>query len=129
MERRNTVQREIVLKAVRRLRTHVTADEVYSEVRSDFPTVGRGTVYRNLNVLAEEGKIRKIEVPGEADRFDFTVTEHYHVKCTVCKKLFDVDMEPVPDLMDKIKDSHGMQFIRHDVMFTGVCPGCQKKNV
>lgn len=129
MERRNTVQREIVLKAVRRLRTHVTADEVYSEVRSDFPTVGRGTVYRNLNVLAEEGKIRKIEVPGEADRFDFTVTEHYHVKCTVCKKLFDVDMESVPDLMDKIKDSHGMQFIRYDVMFTGVCPGCQKKNV
>lgn len=129
MERRNTVQREIVLKAVCRLHTHVTADEVYSEVRTDFPTVGRGTVYRNLNVLAEEGKIRKIEVPGEADRFDFTVTEHYHVKCTVCKKLFDVDMEPVPDLMDKIKDSHGMQFIRHDVMFTGVCPGCQKKNV
>lgn len=129
MERRNTVQREIVLKAVRRLHTHATADEVYSEVRSDFPTVGRGTVYRNLNVLAEEGKIRKIEVPGEADRFDFTVTEHYHVKCTVCKKLFDVDMEPVPDLIDKIKDSHGMQFIRYDVMFTGVCPGCQKKNV
>ena len=129
MDRRHTIQREIVLKTVRRLHTHVTADDVYGAVRAEFPAVGRGTVYRNLNILAEEGEIRKIEVPGEADRFDFTIAAHYHVKCMTCKRISDVDMAAIPQLPDTIKDSRGGQVTLCDVAFTGICPECRKKNI
>ena len=70
MKRRNTVQRSLVYEAVNRLKSHATADEIYEAIVSEHPSVSRGTVYRNLNQLAEEGEIRKILVPGGADRYD-----------------------------------------------------------
>ncbi len=127
MVRRNTVQRDLVLTTVRKLHRHVTADEVYNEIVKDYPSVGRGTVYRNLNVLAEAGDIRKLEIPGEADRFDFFTAEHYHVKCIRCKKVFDVEMDVIPNLLDKVKDKHGVEFIDCNIIFTGICPDCQKE--
>ena len=51
---RNTIQRQLVLSAVRQLQNHPTADEVYQEVQKNCPTISRATVYRNLKLLAEE---------------------------------------------------------------------------
>ena len=63
MERRNTIQKALILRAVCELKRHLTADEVYEFVKKDHPSIGKGTVYRNLAILAEEGAIRKVEVP------------------------------------------------------------------
>lgn len=68
MIRRNTIQRTLVLEAVNQLRNHATADEIYEKIVSEHPHIGRGTVYRNLQLLAESGEILKTEVPGGADR-------------------------------------------------------------
>lgn len=126
MERRHTIQKELVLNAVRSLRSHVTADEVYSVITRDHPAVGKGTVYRNLNILAEEGEIKKVEIPDGPDRFDFTLAEHYHVECVKCGNIFDVDMEAMPDLMGRIHDSRGIRFLSYDILFRGICPKCQE---
>ena len=48
MERRNTIQKDLVLKTVQELKRHLTADEVYEFIKKEHPTIGRGTVYRNL---------------------------------------------------------------------------------
>ena len=88
MERRNTIQRDIVLKAVRSLGNHASADEIYSCVSKDYPSIGKGTVYRNLNILAEEGEIRKVEIPEGPNRFDHSVGKHYHITCIKCGKVF-----------------------------------------
>lgn len=127
MERRNTIQKELVLQTVRKLRKHLTADEIYQFIIEEHPSVGKGTVYRNLNILVEEGKIRKIAIPNGSDCFDFTLEEHYHVRCVCCGNVFDVDMEVVPDLKKNIQDSHGIRFIDYDILFRGVCVACQDK--
>lgn len=125
MERRNTIQREMVLNAVRSLRSHVTADEVYTFIVKEHPNIGKGTVYRNLNILAEEKEIKKVEVPEGPTRFDHTLQEHYHVKCVRCGKVSDVEMEALPDLWEKIRDTKGIQYLEYDVIFKGICPDCQ----
>ena len=61
MKRRNTIQKDLVLKAVQQMKSHVTADAVYEFIKKDYPTIGKGTVYRNLGILVEEGAIRKVE--------------------------------------------------------------------
>ena len=61
---RNTIQRQLVLSAVRQLQNHPTADEVYQEVQKNCPTISRATVYRNLKLLAEEGEIRLRNISG-----------------------------------------------------------------
>lgn len=125
MERRNTIQKDLVLKTVQELKRHLTADEVYEFIKKEHPTIGRGTVYRNLKILVEEGAIRKVEVPDGSDRFDFTLKDHYHVKCVKCGDVFDVDMEQLPDLKAKIRDTHGMEFLGYDIFFKGICPACR----
>ncbi len=108
------------------MKGHVSADEVYDFVHEEHPSIGKGTVYRNLNILAEEGKLKKIELPT-SDRFDFTVKDHYHVRCVKCHDVYDVDMEVLPDLMEKIKDTCGIQFLEYDILFKGICPACLKE--
>lgn len=125
MERRNTVQKELVLGAVQSLRSHVTADMVYQFVVKDHPSVGKGTVYRNLNILAEEGAIKRILISNGSDRYDFTTADHYHVQCVECEELFDVDMDYIPDMESKIHDTHGIQFLDYDILFHGICKDCQ----
>ena len=128
MDRRNTIQKELVLKAVNELKRHVTADEVYDFIKKDYPTIGKGTVYRNLGVLVEEGLVRKVEIPDGPDRFDFTLKNHYHVRCVKCGEVFDVDMDVITDLEERIRDTHGMEFLSYDISFKGVCPTCREKN-
>ena len=127
MVKRNTIQRAMVLDAVNKLKCHATADEVYQIVVNEHPNISKGTVYRNLNQLAEMGEIRKIEVPGNADRFGHRCHDHYHARCLKCGKVFDVEMDYIKDLEKQIKDAHGFQFSGHDLMFKGICPDCQKK--
>lgn len=127
MQQRNTIQKELVRKAVFEMKRHVSADEVYEFIRADYPTIGKGTVYRNLSVLAEEGSIRRVEIPDGPDRFDFTLPEHYHVRCVKCGAVSDVDMEVLPDLLRNIRNTHGMEFLSYDILFKGICPACRNK--
>ena len=57
--RRNTIQKDLVRDAVYEMRRHVTANEVYEFIKEAYPTIGKGTVYRNLDILVEEGADRK----------------------------------------------------------------------
>ena len=127
MARRNTIQRSLVLEAVNKLHCHASADEVYDEIKKEHPTISRATVYRNLNLLAEMGQIRRLELPGGADRFDHICTNHCHIKCRVCGHLFDVDMDFVNGLERGIRDAHGFDFNGYDILFHGVCPACKEE--
>ena len=122
---RNTIQRSAILATVNCLKSHPTADEVYDEISKTYPTISRATVYRNLNQLWEGDCINKIEVPNGADCFDHIVTKHYHIKCSTCGKVFDVEMEYIEDLEKSIRNSNGFDFSGHDIIFKGVCPKCK----
>ena len=84
METRNTIQRALVLEAVRRFAGHGTAEELYQAVAQRYPHISKGTVYRNLQRLCELGEIRRVEVPDGADRYDRILEDHYHVRCDGC---------------------------------------------
>ena len=129
MIKRNTIQRALVLEAVNKLKCHATADEIYNLVVSEYPNISKVTVYRNLNQLADSGEIRKLEVPGGADRFDHRPHNHYHARCLECGDVFDVDMDYISDLEKKIRDTHGFFFQGHDLMFKGICSECRKKTL
>lgn len=128
MNKRNTVQRALVLEAIKELQCHPTADEVYNYIVKKYPDISRGTVYRNLNLLSEIGEIRKREIPAGADRYDHMCHDHYHAKCLKCGRVFDVDMAFITDLERSIQDTHGFQFTGHDIVFKGICPECNTKS-
>ena len=88
-------QREAIKEFLAGTKEHPTADTVYMHVREEFPRISLGTVYRNLNLLADIGEITKITTPDGGDRFDAVTNPHYHVICTSCGRVIDLEMEPL----------------------------------
>lgn len=128
MIKRNTIQRSLVLETVNKLQCHATADEIYEAIVKEHPNISKATVYRNLKLLSEMGKIRKMEIPGGADRFDHQCHDHCHVRCEKCGRVFDVDMEYVTGLEQNIRNTHGFAFTGYDILFRGICPDCQESS-
>lgn len=123
---RRTIQRTLVFETVNKLKNHAPAEAIYEELSRTHPAISRATVYRNLNTLAAEGKIRKLAVPDGADCYDHVPSQHYHVRCEKCGRMFDVDMDLLVDLDKRIRDPHGFVFTGHDVIFRGICPACRE---
>lgn len=123
---RNTKQRQLVMQAVQALRNHPTADEVYQHVTQHHPKVSRATVYRNLNLLAERGDIQRVSHLNAADRFDFKLEPHYHLRCVECNRVFDVALPYQDNLMQKVPNPEGFAFLGYEITFSGICPACQQ---
>ena len=124
--KRHTIQRGLVLDAVRSLHTHPTPADVYDAVSQKHPSISRATVYRNLAVLADMGEILRIKVPGGADHYDFREDCHYHGICRECGAVCDVEM-PGFDVKASVSDSHGFTIEDHALVFSGLCPECAAK--
>ena len=126
--KRNTLQREIVHRAILSMQGHVTADMVYERIHAAHPSISRATVYRNLRMLEAEGRILRIEVPGSADCFEARVREHYHIRCARCGKLFDAKLPYMPKLveMEQAADS-AFEICACNLLFVGYCPDCRKE--
>lgn len=128
MQARNTNQRKLVLDLMTGNKTHPTADEIYELARKRDAHISRGTVYRNLNFLAQSGEILKINVPNGADHFDSTLTEHFHFCCKKCGKMWDVPGNvkiETGTALKKMSDD-GFLVTERNLVFTGFCPDCRE---
>ena len=128
MVKRNTIQKQIVLDMVKELRNHPTADEVFGAIALKHPSISRGTVYRNLNSLVDDGALRKIKVPDAADRFDHFLEPHYHIKCTKCGKFEDLMIPYKKDIIENVSKYTDYQVQDYEIVFYGVCSSCNEKN-
>jgi len=123
---RLTTQRQIILEELSKVKTHPTASELYDMVRKRLPRIGLGTVYRNLELMADNGMILKLEVGGTQKRFDATTNTHYHIRCSECGKVDDIDTPVMDTLVQAASESSSYQILGHHVEFTGLCPECQQ---
>jgi Fur family ferric uptake transcriptional regulator len=131
---RMTHQRKIILEEVKRVHTHPTADEVYEIVRKRIPRISLGTVYRNLDTLAKNGLIKKID-PGQGHpqmRFDGKTEDHYHVTCMGCGSIEDLPMNSRADALDDLTrtllKATEYRIAGHSLDFYGLCPLCTKED-
>ncbi len=103
---RYSKQRELVLQTVEQLCDHPTAEEIYDEAAKECPGLSLGTVYRNLNSLVDAGRVRRVSIPGKADRFDHTLCWHSHLYCTVCGGVADAEVDE-KQVMKLVKNQKG----------------------
>ena len=123
-ERRFSHQREQIYQAVYTSREHPTAEMVYQWLKPEMPKLSLGTVYRNLQQMAEDGRL--MELDGPVTRFDATVQPHTHLRCSRCGCVADGDLAYDMGL-DQETIAQGWQITGHDLMFRGICPACAGK--
>ncbi len=123
-KQRNTCQRQLLRTLVQDNVTHPTAEEIYEAARKVMPEISRGTVYRNLGVLAENGEILHLKVPFGPDHYDSTLKGHYHFLCRCCHKMQDVSLPYLSHLQEDLPELPGCRVEEHQLLLYGVCQNC-----
>ncbi len=124
---RMTSQLDAILRQLQSPNVHLSADEIYSRVREEIPSVSLGTVYRNLEVLTRAGLLRKLNIAGNQKHYDGGLHRHYHVRCTECGRLSDVSAAPFGDI-NSSAEADGFDIHDHELEFEGVCHACRDKH-
>ena len=119
-------QRELILQALKDNPVHPTADCLYSCLKDANPELSLATVYRNLNLLADNGIINRVSGLDGSAHFDHNTHKHYHFICSKCNKVYDVPYDIAPDLEAKTTAATGLKTESADVVLHGICPDCQK---
>ncbi len=125
--RRNTRQKEAILRILRGTRTHPTADCIYEETKKEIPNISKGTVYRNLKVLQGNGQVSELNLNGAESRYEARREDHYHFRCELCGRVIDIDI-PIDKKLDRrIARKTGLKISCHQLEFRGLCHDCQRK--
>ncbi|UCH10439.1 MAG: transcriptional repressor [Fidelibacterota bacterium] len=120
---RKSKQRDAILQVLQGTDSHPTAEWIFSRVRREIPNISLGTVYRNLNQLADGHLIQRIFDDGHL-RFDANLHRHDHFRCIHCQRILDLEVELV-GLDEAISDDDRFNATGYSLEVTGVCNECQ----
>jgi Fur family transcriptional regulator, peroxide stress response regulator len=122
--KRATRQLEAVFQALQGNPSHPFADEIYRRVRKKLPRISLATVYRNLQRLVEDGKIRTVLLGERVVRYDPEISDHDHFICEGCGRVIDLFLERdrQVDLAPLVSD--GYIVTTHTLTVYGVCQVC-----
>ena len=121
--KRYSRQRELIYEAVYGTDQHPTAEMVYHWLKPTNPNLSLGTVYRNLNLLAEEGILMRM--PFSVERYDANTAPHTHFHCKGCGGVFDLELAYDPEIDTAAAAVEpNVQIDSHDLIFSGLCPRC-----
>ena len=121
---RPSLQRLKVLEYLDDHETHPTADEIYTDLQKEIPTLSKTTVYSTLSALAEADMIRVIHIGDNEYRYDIRTEDHGHFKCESCGTIYDfrVDLSSLDT-----DDLRNFEVRDKNVYFRGTCPNCRCK--
>ena len=122
---RYSKQREAIRTYLLSTKSHPTAEVVYYNIKNEYPKISLGTVYRNLNLLVEQGQALRLDCGDGVDHFDGDTRPHYHFSCRKCGCVMDLEMDSI-DHIDQIAGAGFAGEIQgHQVLFYGLCPKCK----
>lgn len=122
---RQSKQRDAILAILRQSTAHPTAEDVYNQAREELPDISLGTVYRNLNFLADHNLIRRVKTKDNTVHFDGNMTPHYHFVCENCGQIYDIF--PTTDATAKLiseVEMTGHKVHYSSINFVGLCAEC-----
>ena len=122
--KRYSRQRELIYEALRQTEQHPTAEMIYQWLKPANPSLSLGTVYRNLNLLADEGAIRRMAFPVE--RYDAKTMPHPHFCCDQCGAVYDLHLPYDAELDRQALLASGHDVTGHEVVFHGICTKCKQ---
>lgn len=112
-----------IFQIIQDSRNHLTAEEVFQELKKTYPSVVRATVYNNLHKLWQSGEIRKVVLEGQPDRYD-RVERHDHLVCKGCGRLSDVTLS---NLTEQLEAQLDMSILSYDLKMMYLCDACKGK--
>lgn len=124
---RRSKKRDAMLSLMCATDCHPSADWVYQHMREQFPDVSLGTIYRNLNQLAEEGLIKSVGVVRGQERFDACVAPHAHFVCNHCGAVIDLPDCVSEQTIAPLGEEYGFIEQSYELHIYGLCKDCTEQ--
>lgn len=125
---RITPQRIAVLRILALSNGHPSVEQIYEEVKRDFPTTSLATVYKTVTLLKELNEVLELGFAEGSNRYDGNKPyPHPHLICTKCRKIIDPELESLKGVAKELTSETGFQITSHRLDFFGICPDCQKR--
>ena len=116
-------QREALITMLRSRYDHPTAEQLYSDLKSEFPRISLGTVYRNLRTLVDSGQLITLETSLGTVHYDADLSEHDHFVCEECGRISDLF---IPGCEKERLEADGYEVKAVKRIFYGICKECNK---
>jgi len=123
---RLTPQRLMILEAVEGADSHISAEEIYSQVYARYPHLNISTIYRTLELLKELGLVTETDLgDGRVRYHSIRKGRHHHLICQKCGQVFDIEEETLSPLWSEINQQYDFQVDMKHLAFFGLCAKCQ----
>ncbi|XPV69531.1 MAG: Fur family transcriptional regulator [Halarcobacter sp.] len=125
---KNSIQKDYILKILFFSQTHLSAEEIASEVHKEFNLdIGIATVYRSINFFEEMNIVEALDVGDGTRRFELNLDHHHdHLICTSCHKIIEFTDDIIELKQIKIAEKNGFVLKNHVMSIYGLCEECQK---
>ncbi len=130
-----TKQQDLLMSYLEKMHgKHFTVEDIIEYFSKKDVTLGKATIYRQLEKLVADGKVVRYFIDEKtAACFEYTAEcfaekNHIHIKCEKCGKLIHLESEEILRLQKSILKEHGITLNPHRTVFYGVCPECRKED-
>jgi len=122
-----TPQRLAIYKILAAKAKHPTINELYEEIKKDYPSLSLNTIYKTIQLFIELGIVSQFTSREGVIRYEAKLLPHHHVLCLKCRKIHDVFDSSLDELKISPPLKNEFEIIRHDVIFYGYCSECKSE--
>ena len=124
---RLTPQRLAMLRILSKSAGHPSAEQIYEQIRADYPTTSLATIYKTLSLLKSMGEVLEVSFANVGSHYDGNKPyPHPHLICTQCGQILDPEFGALTGISREIAHQTGYKITHQQLNFFGLCPACQK---
>ena len=126
---RESAQRKAILENLSQRYDHPPAAHIYSDLRKKIPNLSLGTVYRNLEILEQQGRIRSLRMDPKESRFDAQLKPHAHFACRQCGSIEDIPLTNGCCHFSQTLEKRGYRVEKRNIDLVGICQSCNQSKI
>lgn len=126
---KSTAQRDDIARVFFELGHHISAEELYAEVKKVSHHVGYATIYRTLKLLKECELVYERHFDDGQARYEVVGERHHdHFICERCGKIIEFENDRLERLQELVARDLGVVLTRHKMELYGLCPDCRRRD-
>lgn len=118
-------RRELAALIARR-QGHFTAADLLADAEQHSLSIGRATVFRLLEILADQNLVERVDLPdGRHAYVPCEPSHHHHLVCVSCGAISEVDDCGIDAVTAEAARRSGFEIQSHRLELFGRCPRCK----
>jgi Fur family peroxide stress response transcriptional regulator len=125
---RLTPQRVELVRLIAASEGHPSANQLFTKIKRQFPTMSHATVYKTLALLKEMNQVYEIDLHTDSHYDGNRPQPHPHLICMKCNQIIDGEVSLDQESLRSLEQASGYRIVRSQISLYGLCPNCKEGN-